>query len=156
MKIINAMPGMGAAMSQAEVDHFLESKLNLQLATVDGSGDPNIQPLWFHYDKAAGKLYIDTRKDSKKVQNVRGNPTVYFSIDDENYPYKGVKGKGTVSISEDVGRNLPVVEKMNVKYLGTLDNPLAQMLIENVRNGTSIMLEINPRFFSTWDFGKAQ
>jgi len=45
---------------------------------------------------------------------------------------------------------------MNVKYLGTLDNPLAQMLIENVRNGTSIMLEINPRFFSTWDFGKAQ
>jgi hypothetical protein len=34
MKIVNAMPGMGA-MTGAEVDSFLQSKLNVQLATID-------------------------------------------------------------------------------------------------------------------------
>ena len=61
-----------------------------------------------------------------------------------------------MSISEDVGRNMPIVEKINLKYLGTLDHPLAQMLIENARNGTSILLELTPKFFSTWNFAKAQ
>ncbi len=51
---------------------------------------------------------------------------------------------------------MPIVEKINLKYLGTLDHPLAQMLIENARNGTSILLELTPKFFSTWNFAKAQ
>ena len=38
---------------------------------------------------------------AKKVQNIKAKPEVYISIDDENFPYKGVKGKGTVTIIED-------------------------------------------------------
>ncbi len=66
MRIINAMPGMGA-MIKAEFDSFLGSKLNVQLATIDEKGDPNIQPLWFYYDNNASELYIKTNKISKKV-----------------------------------------------------------------------------------------
>ncbi len=47
-----------------------------------------------------------------------------------------------------------MVEKINLKYLGTLDHPLAKMLIDNTRNGIETVLEITPKFFSTWDFGK--
>lgn len=155
MKIINAMPSMGA-MTEAEVDSFLESKLNLQLATIDETGEPNIQPLWFYYDKGDKKLYVMTRKTTKKIQNIRNKPSVYFSIDDENFPYKGVKGKGAVTISENADSVVPVVEKINLKYLGTLDHPLAKIITEAARNGDEVLLEINPRFFSTWDFGKAQ
>lgn len=32
------------AMNEQEVINFLQSKLNLQLATIDENGDPNIQP----------------------------------------------------------------------------------------------------------------
>jgi PPOX class probable F420-dependent enzyme len=155
MKIVNAMQGM-AAMDKAEVDRFLESKLNIQLATIDETGDPNIQPVWFYHEKNAGDLYVMTNKMSKKVQNVRSKPNVYFSIDDENFPYKGVKGKGTVTIVEDSNAVMQVVEKVNLKYLGTLDHPIAKMTIENVRNGNEVLLKIKPKFFSTWDFGKAQ
>lgn len=154
-KIVNAMPGM-AGMTKTEVDRFLESKLNVQLATVDEMGDPNIQPVWFYYDKNAGELYVGTNRMSKKVQNIRAKPTVYFSIDDENLPYKGAKGKGTTTIIEDSNQVVPIVEKMNIKYLGTRDHPIAKMLIENARNGTEILLKISPRFFSTWDYAKAQ
>ncbi|MFL6340095.1 MAG: hypothetical protein ACJ71K_01265, partial [Nitrososphaeraceae archaeon] len=43
IKIVNAtseIPGM----TREEVETFLESKLNLQLATIDQKGEPNIQP----------------------------------------------------------------------------------------------------------------
>lgn len=154
MKIINAMPGM-AGMTKAEIDTFLESRLNAQLATTDRMGDPNIQPVWFYYDKNAGELYIMTNRMSRKVQNIRAKPTVYFSIDDDNFPYKGAKGKGTAAIVEDPTKVVPLVEKVNIKYLGTQDHPIAKMLVENARNGTEVLLRIKPRFFSTWDFGKA-
>jgi general stress protein 26 len=143
-------------MTEAEVDSFLERKSNVQLATIDEMGDPNIQPLWFYYDKNAKKLYIMTNKATKKIQNIRSKPAVYFSIDDENFPYKGVKGKGTVTILEDPKGIMPIVEKINLKYLGTLDHPLAKRIMDNTRSGNQVLLKIDPKFFSTWDFGKAQ
>ena len=41
-----------------------------------------------------------------------------------------------------------------MKYLGTLDHPLAKMITENSKKGDNILIEISPKFFSTWDFGK--
>jgi nitroimidazol reductase NimA-like FMN-containing flavoprotein (pyridoxamine 5'-phosphate oxidase superfamily) len=50
MKVISAITGT-SSMSKEEVDTFLENKLNLQLGSIDDDGDPNIQPVWFNYDK---------------------------------------------------------------------------------------------------------
>lgn len=156
MKVIQALPGMPKPVTDDEVGKFLESKLNMQLATLDEEGYPMIQPIWFLYDKEAGKIYTGTQKATKKVQNIRRNPDkIYFSIDDDNFPYKGVKGRGVAKVSEDVQRNLPIVEKINMKYLGTLEHPLAKMLMDNTRNGVEVVIEITPKFFSAWDFGKA-
>ena len=79
-----------------EVEKFLENKLNLQLTTIDEKGDPNIQPIWFDYDKERQKLLVVTPRNSKKIQNLKKRNVVYFSIDDETFPYKGIKGKGKV------------------------------------------------------------
>ena len=40
--------------------------------------------------------------------------------------YKGVRGKGTVRISEDMNYNLPIAEKIVVKYLGSVEHPMSQ------------------------------
>ncbi len=110
MKVVDAtyeIPGM----TREEAEKFLESKLNLQIATIDEKGEPNIQPVWFYYDKDQRKLFITTSKLAKKTQNLRRKPTIYFSIDYENYdgniPPKGVKGKGTATIVEDPERIIP-------------------------------------------------
>ena len=66
---------------------------------------------------------IITSKVAKKTQNLRNRPTIYFSIDDANPPYKGVKGKGNATIVEDPNRIVPQAEKISIKYLGTLDHP---------------------------------
>jgi nitroimidazol reductase NimA-like FMN-containing flavoprotein (pyridoxamine 5'-phosphate oxidase superfamily) len=156
MKIIQAIPNMPKPVTDTEVNNFLESKLNIQIATIDEEGYPMIQPAWFLYDKESSKIYIATSKMSKKIKNILRNPDkIYFSIDDENYPYKGVKGRGVARISEDIQKNLSIMEKVNIKYLGTLEHPIAKMIIENTKNGIEVVIEITPKFFSAWDFSKA-
>jgi nitroimidazol reductase NimA-like FMN-containing flavoprotein (pyridoxamine 5'-phosphate oxidase superfamily) len=155
MKIVAAtseIPGM----TREKTERFLESKLNLQIATVDEKGEPNIQPIWFCYDKDEVKLLIITSKVAKKTQNLKNRPTIYFSIDDENPPYKGVKGKGNATIVEDPKRIVPQAEKISMKYLATLEHPAAKEMIYRSKNGEGILVEISPKFFSTWDFGKRQ
>ena len=153
MKIISATtetPGM----TREEIDRFLESKLMLQMSTIDELGEPNIQPVWFYYDKNGEKLLVITSKIARKTKNLRNKPILYFSIDDENFPYKGVKGKGSVTIVEDPKRTVSEGEKISMKYLGTLDHPIAKMITESSKNGDNVLIEISPKFFSTWDYSK--
>jgi len=133
MKVIQAIPDMPNKVTEEEVNSFLESKLNLQLATIDEEGYPDIHPIWFLYDKESAKIYVATQKMTKKARNIYRNPDkIYFSIDDENFPYKGVKGRAVARrISEDIDWNIPIVEKLNIKYLGTTNHPLANMIMEN-------------------------
>jgi general stress protein 26 len=159
MKVVDAtyeIPGM----TREEAERFLESKLNLQIATIDEKGEPNIQPVWFYYDKDQGKLFITTSKLAKKAQNLRRNSTIYFSIDYENYdgniPPKGVKGKGTATIVEDPDRIIPQADRISMKYLGTLDHPVAKMITDSARKGEVVLVNISPKFFSTWDYSKMQ
>jgi nitroimidazol reductase NimA-like FMN-containing flavoprotein (pyridoxamine 5'-phosphate oxidase superfamily) len=155
MKVIQAnseIPGM----TKGEVDIFLESKLNLQLATIDERGWPNIHPVWFYYDKNEEKLLITTSKLAKKTQNLRDKPNVYFSIDDETSAPKGVKGRGTVTIIEDPSKTVSAGDKMSIKYLGTLDHPVAKMITDGAKKGEVILIEISPKFFSTWDYSRVQ
>ena len=41
-----------------------------------------------------------------------------------------------------------------MKYLGTLDHPIPNMILESVQKGNHLIIEIDPKFFSTWDFRK--
>ena len=159
MRVISAtseIPGM----TREEAERFLESKLNLQIATIDEKGEPNNQPVWFYYDRDQRKLLITTSKLAKKTQNLRRNPTIYFSIDHENYdenaPPRGVKGKGTATIVEDPSTIVPQADRISIKYLGTPDHPVAKMISDGAKKAEVVLVEINPKFLSTWDYSKMQ
>lgn len=157
LKIIQALPNISKHVTETDITNFLEYKLNLQIATIDEEGYPMIQPTWFLYDKDSAKIYLCTEKAAKKAQNIMRNPDkIYFSIDDENLPYKGVKGRAIATISEDIQKNLLIMEKISMKYLGTLEHSLVKMVMENIRRGTEVAIEITPKFFSAWDLGKAK
>jgi nitroimidazol reductase NimA-like FMN-containing flavoprotein (pyridoxamine 5'-phosphate oxidase superfamily) len=131
MKIISAITGT-PSMSKEEVDAFLESKLNLQIGTIDDDGDPNIQPVWFNYDKDREKFLIITPKATRKIKNLRNKPNVYFSVDDENFPYKRVKGKGIATVVDNPVKTVPEAKKVYMKYLGTLNHPNPRMILESI------------------------
>jgi hypothetical protein len=95
-----------------------------------------------------------TPKIIKKVKNL-SKPNVYFSIDDENITYKGVKGKGTATII-DPKRTVPYGEKIYMKYLGHAGSPVPKMILDNAEKANHKVLEIRPKFFSTWDLPNVQ
>ena len=155
MKLLHGSPGFGVQLSESEIIKFLlDSKLNLHLGTIDPDRYPNIHPTWYIYDDTKDVILVETAKQSKKTSNLKKNDKIYFCVDDGNPPYKGIRGKGNVRISSDPETNLPIAEKIMLKYLGSIDHPMAKILLENVRNGNSVILEIKPKYYSTWDYSR--
>jgi nitroimidazol reductase NimA-like FMN-containing flavoprotein (pyridoxamine 5'-phosphate oxidase superfamily) len=142
-------------MDQPEIDAFLaRSKTPLRLGTTNSKGEPNIHPVWYHY--TTNKLYFMSYKDAVKVRNLRHNKTVYFSVDTDATPNTGVKGKGTAIIVKDTERGLSLSEKIVAKYLGDLNSSMAKNMIDEVRKGSEVLVEITPHYFSTWDYTKSK
>ena len=71
-------------------------------------------------------------------------------------PNIGVKGKGTAIIVEDAAKALSLSEKIVAKYLGDLNSSIAKSMIDEVRRGSEVLVEITPHFFSTWDYTKSK
>ncbi|MFY9964533.1 MAG: pyridoxamine 5'-phosphate oxidase family protein [Nitrososphaeraceae archaeon] len=155
LKILDASPGYGEPLSEQDTKDFLTTKvLNIHLGTVDENGHANIHPAWYYYDSSKEKIYVETGKHSKKMENLSRNNTIYFCIDDPNPPYKGVRGKGSAMVHEDVNFNILIAQKIHLRYFGNLEHPIAHELVEAIKNGQSIVLEISPKYYSTWDYSK--
>jgi len=50
-----------------------------------------------------------------------------------------------LKISENVDQNVPIAEKIMLKYTGSLDNEVAKFLLDGIKNGFSAILELTPR-----------
>jgi nitroimidazol reductase NimA-like FMN-containing flavoprotein (pyridoxamine 5'-phosphate oxidase superfamily) len=146
---------MAPGMDRSEIDTFLvSSKTPLRLGTTNSKGEPNIHPVWYYY--MTNRLYLMSYKDAVKVQNLKHNKTVYFSVDTDAMPNRGVKGKGTATIIKDTGKALSVSEKIVAKYLGDLDSSMAKNMVDEVKKGSEVLVEITPQYFSTWDYTKSK
>ena len=154
LKILNASPGFGAPFSEQEIKDFLTTKVLMLHLGTDEKGHANIHPVAYYYDPTNNKFYVLTEKESKKVRNLKKNETVYFCVDDPNSPYKGARGKGDVVIREDLDFNVLILEKIIPRYSGKLEDPTSQALLEELKKGESVVLEISPAYFSTWNYSK--
>jgi hypothetical protein len=155
MRILNASPRFGTQLTEEEIKIFLgNSKLNIHIGTIDNKGDPNIHPTWYYFDATINRFYVETCKGFKKIENLNTKNIVYYCVDNPNQPYKGVRGKGKVEIHEDINHNIPIAEKIMVKYLGSLAHPMAISLMGSVKDGDSVFLEITPSYYSTWDYSE--
>jgi hypothetical protein len=59
-----------------------------------------------------------------------------------------------VRISEDPKYNIPIIEEILLKYLGSIDHPVSQLLLNTAKKGDAILLEITPKFYAAWDDAK--
>lgn len=153
MKIISADSTFSEAMTENETKKFLNNngnKLLMHIGTVDHKGEPNVAVTTFFFDESSEKIYVTTLKNSKKVKHLKNNNMISYCIDDPAVPYRGVRGKGAVRLLEDIQENLLFARKFLIKLTGNLDNPTAKWLLCEIEKGNEIILEIIPRYFSTW------
>ena len=155
LKILDGSAGYRKPISERDIKDFSTTKvLNIHLGTVDENGHANIHPAWYYYQDSKEKIYVETGRHSKKMENLARNNTIYFCIDDPNPPYKGVRGKGNVEVHRDVNFNVLIARKIHLRQLGNLEHPIAHELMDAIKKGLSVVLEISPKYYSTWDYSK--
>jgi general stress protein 26 len=153
MRIINAFRGVGEQMTEEETKNFMannDNNLLVRVGIIDDKGEPNVIPLAYYFDTTFNKIYINTLRTAKKVHSLRKNNVIAYCIDDPKFPFKGVRGKGTVKIHEDVNHNIDIAKKFIMKNVGRLDDPNAKWLLGEIENGNEVILEITPKYYSTW------
>ncbi len=89
-------------MTDAEITAFLDEPGHLvRLGTVDPDGMPRVVPLWFLHDR--GRIYFTPRAASAFLANLRRDPRVGMSIDEEAHPWRKVTVQGAAHLVHDVG-----------------------------------------------------
>lgn len=129
-------------------DSFLEFPIPIRLSFMNNHGFPSILSLW--YIIKDGKIYCATKKDAKIVEYVENNPKIGFEIAADKPPYKGVRGYGTCTIKQNLGKS--ILEELIGKYIVNKQSKLAQYLSKN--SDREIAIEISPDKVFCYDYSK--
>jgi nitroimidazol reductase NimA-like FMN-containing flavoprotein (pyridoxamine 5'-phosphate oxidase superfamily) len=155
VNILSANDPLAGPMNEKELKDFLDKKdLLIHIGTVDEKGEPFVTPTIYYFDRDSDKIYLSTQKNSKKVKNLRRKNTIYFCIDDPTPPYKGVRGRATVKINEDINHNITIIKKILMRAVGSLEDPTAKWILNDTENGNEAVVEISPSYYTTWDYSK--
>ena len=98
------------------------------------------------------KFTLPYPRNQTKISNVGLKSIIAYCIDDPNPPYKGVSGKAKVKISEDINHNMALSKKLLMSSVGSLENPRLKWQLSETERGEQVILELTPRYYSTWDF----
>lgn len=143
------MPPWKGAWSEAEATAYLEdATVPIRLACTRPDGGLWMLSLWYLYRD--GSFHCATGIDADIVGYLEGDDSVAFEVSDNEPPYRGVRGSGTVDIRPDEDKTL-LRELLN-RYLGGTDGPLAGQLLAKERE--EVQLRIEPNKLYTWDFTK--
>ncbi len=91
-------------LSTTELDEFLDEPGHLlRIGTIDAQGFPSVVPIWFvHRD---GEILFTPRGLSVFLANLRRDPRVGLSIDEDPLPYRKVTVRGTARIVHEPGND---------------------------------------------------
>lgn len=94
------------------------------------------------------RLYCSTQRTAKVIEFLSQNPRCGFEIASDQPPYRGVRGKGRATLSEEMGPK--VLRILMDRYHIRKDSTLGKFLLSNLKNETAI--EIEPIRIFTWDY----
>ncbi|MGC1134450.1 MAG: pyridoxamine 5'-phosphate oxidase family protein [Nitrososphaeraceae archaeon] len=73
LKILDGSGESGTPLTEQDVKDFFATRvLNVHLGTVDENDHANIHPAWYYFDDSKEKIYVETRRHSKKMENLKG------------------------------------------------------------------------------------
>ena len=86
------------------------------LATVKPDGTPHVVPIWFFLD--GDDLVFTTGRVSVKAKNMKRDPRVCLSIDEQMPPYAFAQIEGIATFSEDPEEMLHWATRIGGRYMG--------------------------------------
>ena len=107
-----------------------------------------VAPLWFLHED--GAFWCASQASSLIVRALQREPSCAFDVSTNDMPYRGVRGRGSVSLHPEEGRR--VLEAVLHRYLGGTGSQLARRLL--ARASTEVALRLQPDRQSQWDYSK--
>lgn len=135
---------MKPTLSDFEV-YLLSIKVPIRLACISPTG-PIAISLWYQY--ADGKIYCSTQQSARVAKYLAVNPQCGFEIAADTQPYCGIRGQAVASLDQGLG--VSILKQTSQRYLGGLDNPLAEKLLAS--GDTEIAIVLDPVSIFSWDF----
>jgi len=80
---------------------LLERPVFAHLATVRTDGAPQVNPMWFLWDEAAGVIKLTHTKSRHNYRYLQSEPRVALSITDPENEYRYLQVRGIVEKEED-------------------------------------------------------
>lgn len=133
------------SLNQIE-DFFNDCVIPVRLACLTQGYTPIVCSLWYVYE--SGAIWCATQKTAKVVRYLDNQPACGFEIAPDAPPYKGVRGQGQATLSDE--RGLDVLTRLIDRYLGDRDSDFARWLIERGRN--EVAIRVAPDWMTSWDF----
>lgn len=138
-------------MTAGEVTAFLDEPGHLvRIGTVDDDGMPRVVPLWFIRDRES--VLFTPRAHSVFLANLRRDPRIALSIDEEPAPYRKVTVVGRAELLHDVGDD--DVWRDTYRAIATRYVPAegAEAYIQNTIDQPRALLAVpmNAETVSTW------
>lgn len=91
-------------LTERELLEFLAERGHLaRIATIGSSGAPSVVPVWFIFED--GRVLITPRKHSVFLANIRRDPRVAITIDEETGRYRKALFEGVAEILYEVGED---------------------------------------------------
>jgi PPOX class probable F420-dependent enzyme len=90
-----ALKPLNPAAVRVFLDRALPALLGV-VSTLDADGGPHLVPVWYRYD--GERIHIWTLEKRRWVQNLRRDPRVAFSVQEDKPPYAAVSLRGHATI----------------------------------------------------------
>lgn len=105
-----------------------------------------VPSFWYLYGK--GAFYCATLQSARVAAYLRQEARCGFEGAAGQPPYCGVCGRELAKIDGD--RDAEILERLLVRYLDDVDNPLAQALLS--RSVPEVAIRLEPQSTFTWNF----
>jgi PPOX class probable F420-dependent enzyme len=140
------------AMTDAELQEFIESQKTIQVATINKDGTPHLVPLWFAV--VDGDIVLETFTKSQKVVNLARDPRMTVLLE-AGEVYEELRG-ATIYAEAELVQDVERVHELHMAVL-TRNTDIPVETLDKVSRGmapkkTAIVVKVK-RCFS-WDHRK--
>lgn len=140
------------AMTDEEMQAFLQEQYTLQVATIDHDGYPHLVPMWYVF--LDQRIAFWTYAKSQKAINLRRDPRLTCLVETgERYEeLRGVQIKGQATIIDDRETVQRYGELIFERYTGPLNEGTRSLV--TAQAAKRIVVVVNPVEIISWDHRK--
>lgn len=135
------------AWDRSEVHDFLAAEtMPVRLSFISTDEDPWMLSLWYLYEEET--IRCATTEDANVMRHLRERPYCAFEVSTNEVPYRGVRGKGEVTLKPD--EDMALLKRLVDRYLGDDYESFQQWLTG--RDVQEYEIALKPEKIYSWDY----